>query len=86
MPAVTLTDGAPNVIVRPSMYQPTAVSVANEADTVTLTIGNSTMRMSYADALKLSQWLRMHAKKAKRFAGDTGRHWSAVAMLEDLQT
>jgi hypothetical protein len=73
---------APNVIVRPSLLEPTRVVVADENDLVTITIGNGTLRMSYADALRFSQMVRVHAKKAKRFAGDTARHWSLVATLD----
>ena len=37
------------------------------------------------DALRFAQMLRVHAKKAKRRAGDVSRHWSAVGTLDDLK-
>jgi hypothetical protein len=40
--------------------------------------------MHYEDALKVSQWLRVRAKEAKKRAGDVSRHWSVVGTLEDL--
>jgi hypothetical protein len=41
--------------------------------------------MHYETALKVSQLLRVHAKKAKRRAGDVSRHWSVIGMLEGLK-
>jgi len=68
------------IISKPSLLKPTQVKVEQNGENVELTIGNSTMRMSYTHALPLSQWLRLHGKAAKRFAGDGSRHWSMVAM------
>jgi hypothetical protein len=76
---------APNVIVRPSTVEQAQIAVHSEADLVCLTIGNSTIKMGYETAFKLSQWLRVRAKEAKKFAGDTGRHWSLLATLEGLK-
>lgn len=53
---------------------------------VTLSIGNSTIKMPYETAIQLSQWLRVRGKEAKRRAGDMSRHWSAVAVLEGLKS
>lgn len=61
------------------------VEVAAEGEQVALTIGNSTLRMSYEAALQLSQWLRVRGKEAKRNAGDRSRHWSAIGILEGLR-
>ncbi len=77
---------APFVKVRPSMLTPQKVVVAAEGELVTITVNNSTMKMGYEDALKLSQWIRMRAKEAKRFAGDTSRHWSLLAQLDGIKT
>lgn len=75
----------PNVIVKPPVLTPTAVSIQSEADQVLFTVGNSTLRMGYADALKISQWLRVRAKEAKKFAGDQSRHWSVLAVLDGIK-
>ena len=78
------------VIINPSKH-PTALlhaaklEVADRGDQVHLTIGNSTKVMDYATALQLSQWLRIHAKKAKKTAGDVSRHWSAIGVIEGLK-
>ena len=59
------------------------IAVAAEGDLVVLTLGNVEIKMPYETALQLSQWLRVRAKEAKRTAGDTSRHWSAVGVLTD---
>jgi hypothetical protein len=74
----------PNIIVRPPVLEQTGVRFFDEGEHAGFVVGNSTLRMTYADALRFSQMLRVHAKKAKRRAGDNARHWSAVAVLEDL--
>lgn len=61
------------------------ISVEAVGDMVWLTIGNSRIEMPYEAALQLSQWLRVRGKEAKRRAGDTSRHWSAVAVLDGLK-
>lgn len=61
------------------------IAVVDVGEIVEMTVGNSTLTMGYETALQLSQWLRVHGKKAKRNAGDTSRHWSAVAMIEGLK-
>jgi hypothetical protein len=62
-----------------------AIAVTAEGELVAIRVGNSTLRIHYEDALKLSQWIRVRAKEAKRRAGDMSRHWSAIALLEDLK-
>ena len=74
----------PNVIVKPSLLTPQHLEVTAENDLVVITVGNSTMKMRYEDALKISQWIRLRAKQAKAFVGDHSRHWSGLAHLEDL--
>lgn len=66
------------------LMQQMRVEVAAEGEQVALTIGNSTLRMSYEAALQLSQWLRVRGKEAKRNAGDVSRHWSALAVLDGI--
>lgn len=78
--------GAPNVIVKPPTLDQTRVVFFDEGETCGFRIGNSEIRMNYEDALRFSQMLRVHAKKAKRTAGDISRHWSAVATLDGIPT
>jgi hypothetical protein len=61
------------------------MSVATEGELVALTIGNATIKMPYETAIQLSQWLRVRGKEAKRMAGDSSRHWSAIAVLDGLR-
>lgn len=75
----------PNLITRPAVLRPERVEIGTENDLVTLTVGNSTVKFHYEDALKISQWLRMRAKQAKRSVGDVSRHWSALAVLDGLK-
>ena len=69
------------ILSKPAVLSPHKVSVASDGEHVLLTIGNSTMRLRYEDAITLSQWLRVRGKEAKRFAGDVSRHWHAIAMV-----
>jgi len=63
-----------------ALLQPTKVQVTTEGELVVLTIGNSVMKMDYEHAITLSQWLRVRGKEAKLFAGDSSRHWHAIAV------
>lgn len=60
------------------------VTFFDEGEQAGFRIGNSELRFSYEDALRFSQMLRVHAKKAKRRAGDMSRHWSAIAVLDGV--
>lgn len=77
---------APMILTRPTMLRPEHVEIGTEGELVTFTVGNSTLKIHYEDALKISQWLRMRAKEAKRKCGDTSRHWSVLAMLDGIRT
>jgi len=61
------------------------ISVSSEGELVKLAIGSSEIKMPYETAIQLSQWLRVRGKEAKRFAGDSSRHWSAIAILDGLK-
>lgn len=79
---------APAVHSTPSnllKQQEVAVSVDDNPSLVAIRIGNTTLRIGYEDALKLSQWIRVRAKEAKHICGDRSRHWSAIANLTTLQ-
>lgn len=77
-------EATPVVVVKPSLLTPQHVAVNTEGELVTITVGNSTLKLHYESALKLSQWIRVRAKEAKRRAGDQSRHWSVVAVLDGL--
>lgn len=64
---------------------PEQVAVSSEGELVVIQIGNSTLKMHYEDALKISQFIRVRAKEAKRRAGDVSRHWSAVGIMEGTE-
>ena len=78
-------ENLPRIIVRPPVldFKRQDLQVFSEGELVAVQIGNSTLRLHYEDALKVSQWIRMRAKEAKRRCGDVSRHWSALATLED---
>lgn len=59
------------------------IAVSSENDLVVINLGNVTVKLPYETALLLSQWIRVRAKEAKRFVGDTSRHWSLVGTLHD---
>lgn len=63
----------------------TPIRVSQIAEEVELQIGSQAMRMSYENALQLSAWLRLHAKSAKRFAGDASRRWHCIADIGNIQ-
>lgn len=67
------------------LLKPQKIGVGTEGTLVVLTIGNAELRMDYDTAIKLSTWLRVRGKEAKRLAGDTSRHWSVIGKLEDLE-
>lgn len=58
-------------------------SVGVDGQTVVLKFGNTEIKLDYTSALQVSQWMRIRAKEAKRNAGDTSRHWSAIGILSD---
>jgi hypothetical protein len=80
-----LLGGVPSVIVRPPTLDPTKVTFFDRPGGLCgFRVKGDEMVMSYEDALRFAQMLRVHAKRAKRAAGDTSRHWSAVGTLEDI--
>lgn len=80
-----LFPGAPVGIARPPIFRSEEIAVGDVGENVEVRIGNDTLTLPYADALRLSQMIRVHAKRAKRRAGDQSRHWSAVALLEGIK-
>lgn len=80
-----ITPGAPGVISKPSVLRSERIEVSFQNELVVIMIGNTELKLHYEDAFKISQWIRVRAKQAKRFCGDQSRHWSALAVLDDLQ-
>ena len=76
----------PAIHVKPPLLVPEDLAVSDVGQNVELRIGNSVLTFDYESALKISQLLRLHAKRAKLRAGDTSRHWSTVGILEDLKS
>jgi hypothetical protein len=70
-------------VVSKDIMQQRRIAVSSEADLVVMQLGNVTVKLPYATAFQLSQWLRVRAKEAKRFAGDTSQHWSLLGTLTD---
>jgi len=68
-----------------SIMQPIQFAVRAEGELVVLRIGDSELKMGYETAIKLSQWLRLRGKQAKKAAGDMSRHWSAIGVLDSLE-
>lgn len=75
----------PNIIIHPPVFHQEEIIVADEGEHVLVKIGNSELRFPYEDALKIAQLIRIHAKRAKRLAGDNSRHWSAIASIENMK-
>ncbi len=60
------------------------IEVRREHTTVVLQIGSGVLKLPYGVAIELAQWLRVRGKQAKRTVQDTA-HWSALALLDDLE-
>ena len=70
-------------IVAKGLLKRERVEVTSEGDLVKIMLGNVEVKMSYTDALMLSQWIRMRAKEAKRLAGDPSHWFSVIGTLHD---
>lgn len=68
-------------IVSKDLLKQERITIKSEADLVVMHFGNVTVKVPYETAFTLSQWIRMRAKEAKKFAGDTKRHWSIIGIL-----
>lgn len=69
--------GGVAIHVKPKLQNWRREDVAAEGRVVAITIGNTTIKLHFENALKVSQWLRVRAKEAMNRAGDM-RHWSTV--------
>lgn len=70
-------------IVSKNLLKQERIAVSAEHDLVVMELGNVQVKLPYETAFLLSQWLRVRAKEAKRFAGDNSRHWSVIGTLHD---
>lgn len=73
------------VHAKQSLLKPQSLAVVvhpSNPELVCIKVGNSTLTMHYEDALKISQWIRVRAKEAKRLSGDSSRHWSVLGTLD----
>ena len=66
------------------LAKPEFFGVRTEGVLVVLRIGNTDIKMDYETAIKLSTWMRVRGKEAKRNAGDMSRHWTVIGQLVDL--
>ncbi len=71
--------------IGPSLLQSHRMEVGHNGTGVYLEIGGHRLDMEYPDAIKLSQLLRMHGKQAKKWAGDSGKHYLTEAVLTDAE-
>lgn len=74
----------PAIHVKPTTFTPQQMIIVSENELVAIKIGNTTLRVHYEDAFRISQMIRVRAKEAKRFVGDNSRHWSLIANLDGL--
>lgn len=72
-------------IVNKNLLKQERIAVESDGDLCVITLGNVQVKLAYDTALLLSQWIRLRAKEAKRCAGDSSRHWSAIGTLHDAQ-
>ena len=62
-----------------------AWDVAFEGNLVVIKLDDTTIKLHFADAFELYTMLRLAAKDAKAWAGDTSRYWNTRAMLTDAE-
>lgn len=67
-----------------ALFKPQRIEVSSEGVLVVLKFGNVEIKLDHETAIKLSTWLRVRGKEAKRRAGDTSRHWTVIGVLDDL--
>ena len=65
------------------LLKPTAYSCTNVDEVVVLTVGDKSLKMSYATALRMAAMLFHSGKQAKASAGDNGRMMIGLGTLTD---
>lgn len=63
-------DGGAVLVAKPTAGN---ISVGREGTLVTLRVGNATLHLKHADAMRVGQWLLAKGNEAKFLAGDTAR-------------
>lgn len=56
-----------------------------EGELVTMHFGNNIIKLHFSDALRVAAWIKLGAKKAKRWAGDTSKSMTSLARLSDAE-
>lgn len=78
--------GNPKIqVIGPSLLESQKMLVSHEFDCVKLEVGGHVLTMDYPSAAKLSSMLRVHAKQAKKFAGDASKHLECESVLTDAE-
>jgi hypothetical protein len=60
-------------------------NVSWENNLVVIKLDDTTIKLHFSDAFELYTILRLTAKDAKAWAGDTSRYWNTRAMLTDAE-
>lgn len=71
--------------ITPSLLEALRMEIGHLGEVVYFEIGNHKLEMDYPTAIKLSSLLRVHAKQAKKFAGDASKHWTSECVLTDAE-
>jgi len=72
-------------VIGPTLLEEQKMLVFNELDTVVVEIGHRRLTMDYPTAIKLSAMIRLHAKQAKKYAGDYAKYWTSESILTDAE-
>ncbi len=74
-----------NVVIGPSLVESMRAEIGHIGDMVYLDVGGQRLEIDYPTAIKFSSLLRVHAKQAKKFAGDGRKHWTSESVLTDAE-
>ena len=72
-------------VIAPSLVESLRMEIGHVGTQVYLQIGNHKLDLDYPSAIKVSSLLRVHAKQAKKFAGDGTKHWTSESVLTDAE-
>lgn len=73
------------MVIGPSLVEGMRAEIGHIGTMVYLDVGGKRLELDYPTALKFSSLLRVHAKQAKKFAGDSARHWTSESVLTDAE-
>lgn len=76
-------NGAPNVVRKRDLLTPQRIAVRAEGELVVFSVGSTEMKMDHMTAFQVAAWLRLHANRAKRAAGDQSRLVTCIGHLSD---